>query len=125
MIRPFLKGQLENLDWTLASPKSSPDFPTGLFEVIPRNSSSLLDFAVRDMHNYCMEHSMGLNPKKCKEMVVNFMGNPNTIMKPLYIENQILEIISSYKLLGVIINGTVMLTTLPLRHQRNFKFTDY
>ena len=47
---------------------------------------------------------MGLNPKKCKEMVVNFMGNPNTIMKPLYIGNQIVEIISSYKLLGVIIN---------------------
>ena len=68
---------------------------------------------------------MGLNPKKCKEMVVNFMGNPNTIMKPQYIENQIVEIISSYKLLGVIINGTVMLTTLPLRHQRNFTFTDY
>ena len=31
---------------------------------IPSNSSSLLDFAVRDTHNYCMEHSMRLNPKK-------------------------------------------------------------
>ena len=76
---------------------------TTIFEVIPHNSSSLLDFAVRDIHNYCMEHIMGLNPKKCKEMVVNFMGNPNTIMKPLYIGNQIVEIISSYKLLGVIV----------------------
>ena len=47
---------------------------------------------------------MGLNPKKCKEMVVNFMGNPNTIMRPLYIGNQIVERISSYKLLGVINN---------------------
>ena len=35
---------------------------------------------------------------------MNFMGNPNTIMKPLYVGNQIVEIISSYKLLGVIIN---------------------
>ena len=43
-------------------------------------------------------------PKKCKEMVVNFMGNLNTVMKPLYIGNQIVERISSYKLLGVIIN---------------------
>ena len=32
---------------------------------IPSNSSSLLDFAVRDTHNYCMGHSMRLNPKKC------------------------------------------------------------
>ena len=37
-------------------------------------------------------------------MVVNFMGNPNTIMGPLYIGNQTVERISSYKLLGVIIN---------------------
>ena len=37
-------------------------------------------------------------------MVVSFMGNPNTIMRPLYIGNQIVERISSYKLLGVIIN---------------------
>ena len=47
---------------------------------------------------------MGLNPKKCKEMVVSVMGNPNTIMRPLYIGNQIVERISSYKLLGVINN---------------------
>ena len=51
-----------------------------------------------------MEHCMGLNPKKCKEMVVSFMGNPNTIMRPLYIGNQIVDRISSYKLLGVINN---------------------
>ena len=35
---------------------------------------------------------------------MNFMRNPNTIMRPLYIGNQIVERISSYKLLGVIIN---------------------
>ena len=37
-------------------------------------------------------------------MVVNFMGNPNTLMRPLYVENQIEERISLYILLGVIIN---------------------
>ena len=34
---------------------------------------------------------------------MNFMGNPNTMMRPLYIGNHIAEKISSYKLLGVII----------------------
>ena len=77
---------------------------TTVFKVITRNSSNLLKFAVRDIHNYCIEHSMRLNSQKCKEMVVNFMGNPNTIMRPLCIGNQIVERISSYKLLGVIIN---------------------
>ena len=57
-----------------------------------RNSSSLLDFAVRDIHNYCIENNMRLNRKKGKEMIVNFMGNPNTIMRPLYIRNQIIQI---------------------------------
>ena len=47
---------------------------------------------------------MTLNPKKCKEMIVNFMENSNTIMRPLYIGSQIVERISSYKLLGVIVN---------------------
>ena len=48
---------------------------------------------------------MRLNPRNCnEEMVVNFMGNPNTIIIPLYIGNQMVERISSCKLLGVIIN---------------------
>ena len=37
-------------------------------------------------------------------MVVNFMGNPNTMMRPLHIRNQMVERISSYNLLAVIIN---------------------
>ena len=37
-------------------------------------------------------------------MIVNFMENSNTIMRPLYIGSQIVERISSYKLLGVIVN---------------------
>ena len=38
-------------------------------------------------------------------MVVNFIENPKTIIRrPLYIGKQIAERISSYKLLGVIIN---------------------
>ena len=43
-----------------------------------------MDFAVRNTHDYCMEHSMRLNPKKGKEMVVNFMGNPNTMYSCSY-----------------------------------------
>ena len=75
-----------------------------VFEVISHNSSNLLDVAVRDIRKYCIEHSMRLYPKKCKDMVGNVLGNPNTIMRPLYIGNQVVERISSCKLLGVLIN---------------------
>ena len=37
-------------------------------------------------------------------MVVNFMENPNTIIRPQYVGNQMITRISSCKLLGVIIN---------------------
>ena len=60
---------------------------TTVSEILPRNSISLLDFAVRDIHDYCTEHKMKLNPKKYKEMVFNFMKNLNTVTRPLHIEN--------------------------------------
>ena len=77
---------------------------TAVSEILPRNSISLLDFAVRDIHDYCTEHKMKLNPKKCKEMVFNFMKNPNTVTRPLHIENSEVERVFTYKMLGVIIS---------------------
>ena len=76
---------------------------TTIFEIIPNNSISLLGLTVRDMHDYCIDHSMKLNLKTCKEMVVNFMGNPCVVMRPLSVGNCMIERVSSYKLLGVII----------------------
>ena len=64
----------------------------------------MLDLAVRDIHDYCINHSTRLNPRKCKEMVVNFMKSPNTLMRPLRVGNQGVGRVSSYKLLGVIIS---------------------
>ena len=46
---------------------------TAAFEIIPRNSISMLDVVVREIHDYCIEHKMKLNLKKCKEMYVNFI----------------------------------------------------
>ena len=76
-----------------------------VFEVVPRNSISMLDIAVADIQQYCINHRMKLNPKKCKEMVVNFMHNPNTIMRSICIGNHEVERVKSYKLLGVTISN--------------------
>ena len=40
-------------------------------EVIPRNSISILDLIVRDIRQYCINHNMKFNSKKCKDTVIN------------------------------------------------------
>lgn len=76
---------------------------TSVLEVIPTNSISMLDIAVGDIHKYYISHRMKLNPKKCREMVINFMANPNTVMRPICIGNQVVETVKTYKLLRVTI----------------------
>ena len=77
---------------------------TTAFEIIPRNSFSMLDVVVRESHEYCIEHKMKLNPIKCKEMYVNFIKNSITAMRPLSVANHRVERVGSYKLLGVILS---------------------
>ena len=77
---------------------------TTSIEIIPRNSISMLDIVVREIHDYCIEHKMKLNPKKLKEMYVNFMNNSITAMRPISVGNQEVERVMTYKLLRVIIS---------------------
>ena len=84
---------------------------TTAFEIIPRNSISMLDVVVREIHDYCIEHRMKLNPKKCKEMYVNFMKNSITAMRPITVGNQEVERVGTYKLLGVIIRDDLKWNT--------------
>ena len=70
-------------------------------EIIPRNSFSMLDVVVEEIHDYCVEHKMKLNPQKCKEMYLHFMKNSITAMRPISVGNQGEERVGSYKLLGV------------------------
>ena len=77
---------------------------TTTLEIIPRNSFSMLDVVVREIHDYCIEHKMKVNPKKCKEMYVNFMKNSITAMRSVSVGNQGVEREGSYKLLGVLIS---------------------
>ncbi len=78
---------------------------TSALEIIPRNSISLLNFAVSDIHEFANEHKMKLNPKKCKEMLINFLHNPNFLLRPIQIGNNIIERVTTYKSLGVILSS--------------------
>ena len=56
---------------------------TTAFEIITINYIRILDLVVREIHDYCTEHKMKLNPKKCKEMYINFMKNSVTALRPI------------------------------------------
>lgn len=74
-------------------------------EILPRNSISLLNITASDIQNFSIEHNMKLNPPKCKEMLINFMHNPNFILRPIIVGNNVIERVSSYKILGVFVDS--------------------
>ena len=78
---------------------------TTALEILPRNGISLLNVAVNDIHRFSIEHNMKLNPKKCKEMLIDFMQNDNFTTTPIVLGNNTVERVTAYKLLGIIISN--------------------
>ena len=78
---------------------------TSALEIIPRNSKSFLNTAVSDVHNFAVAHNMKLNPIKCKEMFINFLHNSNFLLKPIIIGDNVIECVTSYKILGVFMDS--------------------
>ena len=81
-------------DWTLRV-KFLDD--TSAIEILPRNSISLLNSIVSDIHRFSMNHNMQLNPIKCKEMLINFMFYPDFTLRPLVVGNNSIEHVSTNK----------------------------
>ena len=78
---------------------------TTALEILPRNGISLLNVAVNDIYKFSIEHNMKLNPKKCKEMLINFMQNDNFTTRSIVLGNNTVERVTTYKLLGIIISN--------------------
>ena len=75
------------------------------FEIIPRNSISLLNTAVFDAQDFTIAHNTKLNPTKCKEMLINFLHNSNFMLRSIIIGSNLIECVTSYKILGVIMSN--------------------
>ena len=69
-------------------------------EVIPKHSQSKMQHELDYISNWCEGNYMKLNPKKCKELRVNFQRALPDLAQ-LTIDGTPLETISSYKLLGL------------------------
>ena len=92
-------------------------------ETIPRNSISVMDLVAREIQQYCMDQKMKLNPKKCKEMFVNFMTNPNILSRDLVVNGTQIESVDAYKLLGVMLGSNLKWNThsLTTKQKRRVK----
>ena len=44
-----------------------------VLEVVPRNSPSLLNVVVDDIHAFAVNNNMRLNPRKCKSVTVDLL----------------------------------------------------
>ena len=78
---------------------------TSVFESIPRCSPGYLPFIAANINTYASMRNMRLNEKKCKDMVINFLKYQPTVITPIQLNGIVIDRVSSYKLLGVIISN--------------------
>ena len=72
-----------------------------VLEVVPRNSPSLLNVVVDDIHAFAVNNNMRLNPRKCKSMTVDFLHYNSCVPRPIAVGESDIEQVSTFKLLGV------------------------
>ena len=88
------------VDWNLRT-KFVDD--TTALEIIPRNSTSLMNIVVENVNEFAEKNRTKLNPRKCKEMVIDPLEYNTTVLRPITIGNTTIEKVKKYKLLGVIL----------------------
>ena len=98
-------GSLIRNDTYLLTIMTNNLFVIGTIEMLRRNSINLLNSTVSDIHNFSADHNMRLNPIKCQEMLINFMSYPKVTLRPLVVDNNGIERVSTYKILGIFIDS--------------------
>ena len=54
-----------------------------VLKVVPRNSPSLLNVVVDDIHAFAFNNNMRLNPRKCKTVTVDFLHYNSCVPRPI------------------------------------------
>ena len=75
-------------------------------EIVPRNSPSYMNHIVSDIQTFTCHNNMKLNPEKCKVMIVDFPQYNATKWQPICINGKQVEVVTVFKLLGVIYRVT-------------------
>ena len=71
-------------------------------EVILKDEESILQETMNQVADWSKNNKFQLNPKKCKELRINFTKQPHSY-EPVRINNQCLELVKSAKILGMLI----------------------
>ena len=76
---------------------------TSVLELLPRMSPSYLPIIAGNIGRYAAQRGMRINPKKCKEMVINPLQYTSFPLVPLDIMGTHIERVHLYKILGIIL----------------------
>ena len=73
---------------------------------------SLTNVVADNVNDFAESNHMKLNPKKCKEMVIDIdpLEYNTTVLRPITIGNTTIETVKKYKLLGVILTDDLKWT---------------
>ena len=80
---------------------------TTILEIIPRCSPSYLQHIVNDINQFASARGMRLNPKKCKELRINFLEYSPFTPPTLDLGGVSVQLVDNYKLLGVYITSNI------------------
>ena len=61
---------------------------------------------------------MQLNPKKCKEMIISFLKHNHTCFAPIFISGFPVEVVSTFKLLGIMLSNDLTSSITSSRQLR-------
>ena len=64
---------------------------------------SLTNIVADNVNDFAESNHMKLNPKECKEMVIDPLEYNTTVLRPITISNTTIETVKKYKLLGFIL----------------------
>ena len=67
-----------------------------VLEVVPRNSPSLLNVVVDDIHAFAVNNNMRLNPRKCKSISVDFLHYNGCVPRPIGVSGSDIEQVSTF-----------------------------
>ena len=75
-----------------------------VLEVVPRNSPSLLNVLVDDIHAFAVNNNMRLKPRNCKAMNADFLLYNSCVPRPIAVGWSDIDQISTFKLPGVFLS---------------------
>ena len=88
-----------------------------LIGLITKDDDTAFIQEVNNLVSWCDENFLHLNPKKTKEMQIDFRRNPKT-PAPLVIKGEKIEIVTSYKYLGITLENSLKWTENTLAVQK-------